>query len=318
MTSEPAKPATTKISYPPPLSEAQLSNLLITFTDYALAHGLIVRPAPSFVPNNPNNALATTAPVALWPSPFPRAPFLEARAIQQSCNALYARIASDEGFLNSLVPTLAKVDNFMEKLWRVHLTVKEKGYAQSLSLGMFRSDYMTHKPEGEEPMIRQVEFNTIASSFGPLATKVSEMHRFLWKVGAYPPTPLMHDASLPKHDALRKLAEGLAVAHKAYIAQGKLSASANGRTAVMFVVQDNERNAFDQRWLEYCLLQEHNIHTHRITFPEIPNLAILDPECRTLMLQPRHFPDDQVVEITTVYFRAGYGPGDYDSEHAWN
>lgn len=51
--------------------------------------------------------------------------------------------------------------------------------SQDLSLGLFRSDYMVHKdPESSNarPTIKQVEFNTIASSFGGLSAKVSQLH----------------------------------------------------------------------------------------------------------------------------------------------
>jgi hypothetical protein len=54
-------------------------------------------------------------------------------------------------------------------------------YNQPLNLGLFRSDYLLHSPPGSEVRdisLKQVEFNTISSSFGPLATKVSDLHRY--------------------------------------------------------------------------------------------------------------------------------------------
>ena len=47
-------------------------------------------------------------------------------------------------------------------------------------MGLFRSDYMIHiDPENSlaQPELKQVEFNTIASSMGCLADKASQMHR---------------------------------------------------------------------------------------------------------------------------------------------
>ncbi len=52
--------------------------------------------------------------------------------------------------------------------------------AQDLSLGLFRSDYMVHidpLDTSASPQIKQVEFNTIASSFGGLSTQVSHLHK---------------------------------------------------------------------------------------------------------------------------------------------
>ncbi len=51
---------------------------------------------------------------------------------------------------------------------------------QPLSLGLFRSDYLVHQDasgQGAPPQIKQVEFNTIASSFGGLSTRTSLLHK---------------------------------------------------------------------------------------------------------------------------------------------
>ena len=49
---------------------------------------------------------------------------------------------------------------------------------QKLSLGLFRSDYMVHQGDPDTvPTIKQVEFNTIASSFGGLSSRTSDLHR---------------------------------------------------------------------------------------------------------------------------------------------
>lgn len=53
---------------------------------------------------------------------------------------------------------------------------------QNLSLGLFRSDYMINvdpKSPSGKPEIKQVEFNTIASSFGGLSTQVSALHKYI-------------------------------------------------------------------------------------------------------------------------------------------
>ena len=52
---------------------------------------------------------------------------------------------------------------------------------QTWHLGIFRSDYMLHDPEGSDGTvslgIKQVEFNTISSSFGALSERVAALHR---------------------------------------------------------------------------------------------------------------------------------------------
>lgn len=53
-------------------------------------------------------------------------------------------------------------------------------YASTFA-GILRSDYMLHHVENDARDILQVEINTIASSFGSLSTKISEMHRFFYE-----------------------------------------------------------------------------------------------------------------------------------------
>ncbi len=52
--------------------------------------------------------------------------------------------------------------------------------SQKLSLGLYRSDYMVHQDledSNATPTIKQVEFNTIAASFGGLSAQTSNLHK---------------------------------------------------------------------------------------------------------------------------------------------
>lgn len=91
--------------YPPDLTEKRYQNLLRETKDWSIAHGLAVRPPPSFVSTkqDPSGVLATTAPVTLFPSLFPRACFERATAVQQAYNELYSAIARDEEWLEGTV-----------------------------------------------------------------------------------------------------------------------------------------------------------------------------------------------------------------------
>ncbi|KAF2657396.1 glutathione synthetase large chain [Lophiostoma macrostomum CBS 122681] len=304
--------------YPPDLSYDQESYLLSNLKDWSIAHGLAVRPAPTFVhaSQDPAGVLATTAPVTLFPSLFPRACFEEGLAIQEAYNELYSAIARDEQWLQGIVEELLDIDDFVSKLWQTHLAVKKEGYVQDLSLGLFRSDYMVHTDtSSSQPSsgLKQVEFNTIASSFGGLSSQVAALHRYLLTIDAYPSTA----TSVIKADALSQsksassLAQGLAVAHKAY------GTSKSGLPlCVLFVVQDPERNVFDQRHLEYALLEESAVRSFRLPFHETLSDTLLDAS-RTLIYTPPNSPSTRY-EVTTVYFRAGYSPDDYPKEEDWS
>ena len=92
-------------TYPPKLSEAQEQFLVSTIKDWTIQNGLTVRPPATFVSQEAvsKGVLATNAPVTLFPSPFPRACFEEARAVQKVYNELYARISSDEKWLGEVI-----------------------------------------------------------------------------------------------------------------------------------------------------------------------------------------------------------------------
>jgi glutathione synthetase len=309
--------AATGAEYPPELSKEEEHYLLSELKDWSISHGLAVRPAPSFVQpsQDPSGVLASTAPVTLFPSLFPRACFEEGLAIQQAYNELYSAIARDENWLQSIVEELVDVDDFVAKLWQTHVAAKKEGFVQDLSLGLFRSDYMIHKDPAQSdpaPGLKQVEFNTIASSFGGLSSQVSALHKYLLAVNAYPSTTasLIKAKALQQSKSASSLAKGLAVAHKAY------GASKHSRPlCVLFVVQDPERNVFDQRHLEYALLEEHGVRSFRLPFGETRSHTKLDSD-RTLIYTPPSSSSTSY-EVTTIYFRAGYSPDDYPREEEW-
>lgn len=91
--------------YPPELDDEQKSYLLTNLKDWSIAHGLAVRVAPTYVPTeqDPAGALATTAPVTLFPSLFPKVCFEQAKSVARAYNELYSAIASDEGWLTGIV-----------------------------------------------------------------------------------------------------------------------------------------------------------------------------------------------------------------------
>jgi glutathione synthetase len=163
------------------------------------------------------------------------------------------------------------------------------------------------------PGLKQVEFNTIASSFGGLSSQVSALHKYLLAIDAYPSST----TSIVKADALRQsksassLAKGLAVAHKAYG-----SSRTQRPLCVLFVVQDPERNVFDQRHLEYALLEENDVRSFRLSFQHTMTDTKLDSD-RTLVYTSPNSPSISY-EVSTIYFRAGYSPDDYPNAGDWD
>lgn len=254
---------------------------------------------------------------------------------------------------------LAPIDDFIAGLWKVHQQVKAEGYVQvhilpplayqqqqarrrtdpaasqqDITLGLFRSDYMVHHPStASGPTIRQVEFNTIASSFGGLASRVSSLHRYLLQTAAYPraAAALIRPDLLPTNASIERLAAGLAAAHAAYgppRTRGRLP-------CILFVVQDGERNALDQRHLEYAVFAQARAKVFRLPLAHVlrdtrlaaPSDADGDgdgdeaadpavPHARALLYTPPAFPD-RAYEATLVYLRAGYTPAEHATPAAW-
>lgn len=217
--------------------------------------------------------------------------------------------------LRLLSRSLIDVDDFISHLWKVHLAVQKEGYAQTLSLGLFRSDYMADVPSDSKSVsLKQVEFNTISSSFGGLASRVTSLHKELLNSQSYPSHPLLK-YSPPENTAVETLSAGLATAHKAYGPSKSLPARS---LCILFLVQENERNLFDQMALLQELTRAHGIPVFRLLSSEIFNQTSINGSnpARPLIYHPPHITGVQF-EATTVYLRCFYAPTDYKSERDW-
>ena len=154
---------------------------------------------------------------------------------------------------------------------------------QPLHLGLFRSDYLLHQPTLDGPIsLKQVEFNTIASSFGGLSQRVAGLHRcvvlpvpfgrhmndflfsyLLESTGYFGISPVLSSVNLPTNDTTSGLAKGMAEAHRAYdVSECVLLGFSKhcgiqpcNSAHILFVVEPHERNIFDQRLLEYQLFE---------------------------------------------------------------
>lgn len=189
---------------PAELSDESRESLLEWAVDWALGHSLVLRPADS------SRLAVIHAPFSLLPTPFKSHAFIVAKSLQPAYNDLYANIAASPGFLHQTLAPLARVDSFQAGLYEVYKKTYEQTKDQ-FTLGLFRSDYLLHSEDG---LPKQVEFNTVSSSFGPLSTRVSQMHREAALAGLLPDCIKLEQ--LPPNEALDQLADGLAAAHKLF------------------------------------------------------------------------------------------------------
>ncbi|UNI14180.1 Glutathione synthase [Purpureocillium takamizusanense] len=308
-------------TYPPQLTDVERDNLVLAIKDWSIGNGLAIRPPPAVIPINadPAGIAAINAPVTLFPSQFPRICFEQGKAVQQTYNDLYAAVSRDEDFLAHIVKEVADGDDFIRNLWQIHLKVKQEGYTQPLSLGLFRSDYMVHQDASTTPpslTAKQVEFNTIASSFGGLSCLTSKLHRYL----AATEYPLIKEGipagslDLPESSAVKGLAGGIEAAFNAYP-----PSELGHPKCIIFLVQGDERNVFDQRHLEYQIASSSpKAPVFRLAFSDILTYTTVanTPKRQLLYRLPRN--PEKVFEVAVIYMRAGYGPGDYPDQRAWD
>ncbi|KAH9968289.1 glutathione synthase [Russula compacta] len=299
--------------WPPDVTTEQLEQLTLLATTYALSHSLIYLPLLSPdkpFPSAPQSSIH--APISLIPAPIPRRLFAQALTLQRAYNTLYARVALDTSFLDHLMGPggVSDVDDFTSALWSAWKKLRNEGVpstCQPLHLGLFRSDYLLHEPTPDDPIsLKQVEFNTISSSFGSLSQRVAGLHRHLIEsTGYFGISPLLTSSNLPSNDTIKGLAEGLAEAHRVYGVPECCTCS--------FCRRAHERNVFDQRLLEYQLFESHGIRVTRQTFAELGTTASISAS-RALLIAPTSSGLNVApVEVSVVYYRTGYAPRDYAS-----
>ncbi|RIA86206.1 glutathione synthase [Glomus cerebriforme] len=282
--------------YPPNISDENLQTLKNLAIDWSLSHGLVIRPPT----NLSNNSFVMHAPVSLFPSPFPRKTYDEAIELQPAFNLLFHRLSQDFEFITHAIKEITGVDDFVDNLYKIYLKVKEEGIVQPISLGLHRSDYLLQvPPNATEANILQVEFNTISSSFSSLSSLTGDLHKQSTKY--FNSSELLKKDSLPLNDSMTSLPKGLAKAHELY---------GSPNAVVMMVVIDEERNAFDQRWIEYNLLNNHTVHIIRKTLAEINDQGKLDSKTKALIIDGK--------EVAVTYFRSGYSPEQHPTKKEWD
>nr|XP_057940323.1 glutathione synthetase [Doryrhamphus excisus] len=272
------------------MNTAFINELVEVAKDAALVHGVLMR-----VKESPNSSeLVTYAPFTLFPTPVPKAVFLQAKAVQIHYNTLVDKISQDSDFLQDALACTIAVDDFTARLFKVHQQILQEGRSQSIVLGLNRSDYMLDQREDGSMSLKQIEINTISASFGGLASHTPDVHRHILKVAGR----LEESQRVLDNKPAVGLAHGIAKAWELY---------GSDRAVVMFLVEATQRNILDQRFIENELWKR-NITTIRKRFEEVSKSGKLDEKKRL-------FVDGQ--EVAVVYFRHGYMPQNYTSEQTW-
>ncbi|KFB42034.1 AGAP000534-PA-like protein [Anopheles sinensis] len=299
---------TLKSCIPFPLEEDQLVEVVEKAKDWAIMHGAAMRSKQDFNPD-----ALQFAPFILTPSSFPRVEFQKAVNLQPVLNELIHAVAHDSAFLFDTLKSTVKVDDFTRSLIEIYRTVLDEGITQPVSLGLLRSDLMLETrcdnecSERVNPLNayccwKQVEINTIASGFGHLGPSSKYLQSYIL-------TELGHRdklVNLPENKALSGLCDAMVEAWKL---QNRPDA------AILFVVEDVTYNICDQRFHEFYIRSTYpHVPVVRRTLTEIHRAGRLGTDRELLLALKEGAP---AVEMSVVYFRAGYEPGHYHGSDEW-
>ncbi|VEN58030.1 unnamed protein product [Callosobruchus maculatus] len=148
-----------------------------------------------------------------------------------------------------------------------------------------------------EHALKQVEMNTIASSFAGISTAITQLDRFvLTEIGR---SDIMEH--IPANGALAGLCNGMLDAWKMY----------NNKDAViLFIIEDVTYNICDQRFHEFEI-RRLNPHARviRRNLTQIAERASLSKDKELIV--------DGVV-VAVIYFRSGYQTDAYHSKKEWD
>ena len=267
-------------------------NIIDEMIDYLYLHGIIIKKKDS-------NGV-THIPISLYPSPIVKSFFDKIEFYQIAFNKILDKLSRDQEYLEQILTPISEKDEFINKLLEISKKVSTYEHKQKIQCGIFRNDYMVDKVK---KFIYQIEYNTIAVSMFTMSDKLKQFYSFFSK--KYPEIYERYknkEIPLDKKDAVPSFASSIIEAIKLF------SPENYNKTIIIFVVQENETNVFDQRPLENELYEKYQIISKRLTLNEIAKDCTVDDKGEIKY-------KDQIISL--FYFRAGYHPLDYKDEESW-
>ena len=258
---------------------------------YLYTNGLIMKS---------KNGGVTHIPIMLTPSPIPKNIYEKILFYQISFNKIINKLSNDQNFLEEILTPISEKDEFVKKNLEISKKLVNYEHKQKIKLGIFRNDYLFDKNQN---FLFFTEYNTIASSMGTFSDKIKKFYSHFSQT--YPEIFKKYsEKEIPMEgfDNIEKFAESMHEAVKlAFPQQYKES-------IIVFVIQKNETNIFDQYSLSDELYNKYKISSIRMTLEEIKVKCVQD-ENGNLTL------DGQLISL--FYFRASYTENDYPNDEAW-
>ena len=276
-------------------SEKKIPSFIIEeMVNYLYSHGIVMK-------NNEKKGVIHI-PCVIYPSPIVKSFFEKIDFYQIAFNKIFDKLSRDQQFLEEILNPLSESDEFIKKNLEISKKAHEFPQKQKIQLNIFRNDFMVDKIK---KFIYQTEFNTIAVT---MATFSDEMKRFYSYFSKK--YPEFFDRFLNKNDreVLIEKSDSIPNFVDSIIEGIKLFNENYKETLIIFVVQENEKNIFDQRSIENDLYNRYNIKSRRLTLNEIAKNCEYD-ENKNIKFENKI--------ISLFYFRSCYTEKDYINEESW-
>ena len=266
-------------------------NILEEMIMYLYTHGLIIKSKTNGVNH---------IPIMLTPSPLPKDIYDKIYFYQIAFNKIIIRLSNDQKYLEEILNPIAEKDEFVRKNLDISKKLVNYEHKQKIKLGIFRNDYLFDKVQN---FLLFTEYNTIASSMGTFSDRLKKFYSFFSE--KYPDIFKKYkDTIIPveSYDNIDKFSESMVEAIQlGFPNQYKES-------IIVFVVQKNETNIFDQCSISDDLYNKYKIATKRLTLNEIKKNCVQDEKGNLTI-------DGKLISM--FYFRAGYCESDFQDEESW-
>jgi glutathione synthetase len=240
------------------------------------------------------SSVAGTIGVLVTPSLYPLDQFTLARDVQPGFNSLIDSVSRSHEFLTSALENVLETDSFTSRLFEIYEKTRQDNQ-QTCSLGIHRCDYMLDWRGDDGGMgLRQIEINTVACSIQGFAPGLKSFHEYVCSRYAENET-----FNVPQNLCLEATVDAIAIAWNEF---------ENEEAVVLFVVEEETLNMYDQLAIEVNLWKRHSIKCLRKTLSRVHGEARLGPDRQLILLD---------VVCAVVYFRAGYSPRHYPTEKEW-
>ena len=262
---------------------------------YLYSHGLLIK--------SKDSNTCVHVPTIIYPSPIVKSLFEKISFYQIAFNKIIDKLSRDQPYLEQILSPIAEKDEFVRKNLELSKKASSFEHKQNVQLGIFRNDYMVDK---NKKFIYQIEYNTIAATMGLFSDGLKKFHKYFST--KYPEVFAKYlnkekiNVPVEKEDTIETFCASMVEAIKLY------SKDDYKNTLIVFVVQENEKNIFDQRAIENELWDKYQVKSRRLTLNEIAKQCTHDEQSNILF---------EGKKISLFYFRACYTEKDYIDEESW-